>query len=926
MVEIRVLGPIRGFRDGNPLDLGGPTQRRLLASLVAEPGQVVSVTSLLEDLWGDDPPPSGPASIQSYVSRLRRVLGPDVIETTAPGYRLTGANVEVDSLEFLKLTSQLPTEPVARLQAIEAALGLWRGPAFEDFDHVDYASRRLTETRYDMEEEQAQLLAAAGHGSAALGILERVTAVEPLRESSAVTLALVLARMGRQADAVRALDRYRARLGDIGLTPGPQFTAAEVEVFEAPQVTHRSAILRATTSFVGREDEVSELEGLLEGNRLVTIVGPGGMGKTRLALEVASARAEVVFVRLESLGDDREVAATVLHAIGGETRGDPTESVIAQLSRMGTSLVVLDNVEHVIDATASLASEAVATTDVSILVTSREPLSTPGEVVMTLGPLDPNSAIELFRDRARSVDPDFDAPASTLDMLCEELDYMPLAIEMAAARSKALAPDEILARLHRRFGLFDKPLRGASERHRSLDALVDWSYGLLEPAAQRVFERLSIVDGSFDVELATAVAGFGEVPAESVTAVLANLVEKSLVARTATGAYRMLRVLKSFAGNRLESSGDEEEARSIHARWFAQLATRIGEGLSTPEETWWIDRANAAVDDLGSALDWSAKTGDLDSAQSILEGLFDWFYHRQPPAIVGWGEIVLPVADGHDALSVASAWAALAAMKRGEVAEAGRLAMKGTVVDGAAARFAWFMTGEVACYQDRLDDALDAYRKQLARASRFEDRIGVVDAMAGETLALAFQGVFDRAVDIAVDLEAIAAEIGAPTYRAHAAYALGEAVLDSDPLRSAELLERAVGLAASVNNQYIQAMARTTLGSVLARLGRFEEAKSNLHTAMEMWERMGLHAFRWTTVQYLAALLAEMGDSEPATQLLAAASRVGRRQFGAGQKHWARVVAGLEQNPEYETWLAKGRGLGLAEASDLALTATRQRR
>lgn len=929
MVEIKVLGPIEARRNGEPVDIGGPAQRRLLASLIARPGQVVSVTGLLDDLWGDNPPPSGPASIQSYVSRLRRALGVDVIETIAPGYRLGNGRMTIDSIEFAAAAASLPEDPASRLEAIESALAMWQGPAFEDFDHVDFASRSLQETRYRLEEERARCLAANGESAAAIAALEKVTAAERLRESAWVDLGLVLARSGRQAEAVRALDSYRSHLIDIGLEPGPAFEAAETEVFATrTQGSPRPALPQLETSFVGREDEAQRIRELMADHRLVTIVGPGGMGKTRLAIELAASADTPlpVLVRLDALRDHHDVAPAVLQTLGGETRGEPVESVVAHLSRADPVLLVLDSAERVIESAATLVAEIVRSTDTHVLTTSREPLSTSGEVVMTLGPLDPGSAIELYRDRARRVEPSFEAPTATLDMLCEELDYMPLAIEMAAARSKALAPEEILTRLSRRFGLLDKPLRGGAERHRSLDALVDWSYDLLEPSEQRVFERVSVIAGTFDVELATAVAGFGSVNTEGVAGMVAGLVEKSLINRSDTGRFRMLRVLKSYANQKLNSGGDETDARTIHARWFGELATAIGNGLSTPEEMWWIARANETIEDMGSALSWSAETSDLDAAQSILEGLFDWFYHRQPPAIVGWGDVILPVSRGHDVRSVASAWAALAAMKTGSVDQARQMALAGTDVDSVASRFAWFMTGEVACYQDRLADALSAYRKQLVRASSLNDRIGVVDAMAGETLALAFQGMFDRATDVAADLEEIVADIGAPTYQAYANYTLGEAVIESDPERSAEVLERAVGLASSVNNQYIQAMARTTLGSVLGRLGRFEEARSNLWWALEMWETMGLTRYRWTAVQYLAALLAEQGDTEPAVKLLAATEQAGRRPFGGGQRHWSTVVEALKEIPEYSSWAAEGSALDLAAASELALSATRPRR
>lgn len=923
MVEIKVLGPIQGFRDGEPADLGGPTQRRLLAALVARPDETVPVTSLLEDLWGDDPPPSGPQSIQSYVSRLRRQLGAEVIETRAPGYRLDPDGVTVDSLQFLERASSLPEEPAERLAAIEEALLLWNGPPFEDFGHVDFASRRLNEARFALEEERAQTLADSGRFGEAVSALEKITGAEPLRESTWLTLSRVLSSAGRQAEAVRTLDHYRENLADIGLEPGPAFAAAQDELFETP-TTPRTPLPHVETSFVGRRRQLDELTALLDQRRLVTITGPGGMGKSRLAIEALRDRDDppITVVRLASLRHDREVAPAVLNAVGGEARGDPVQTVVTTLSRQPT-LLLLDNAEHVIEATARLASQVLTRTESRMLVTAREPLNVLGEVVLSLEPMEPAAAIDLFRDRALQVNPDFTASSATLDMLCEELDYMPLAIEMAAARSKALAPDEILTRLDRRYGLLNKPLRGGTGRHRSLDALVDWSYSLLDGPEQRVFQRLSVLSGSFDVDIATAVAGFGDVPPDHVPGVLASLVEKSLVYRAPTGVFRILRVLKSYAGEKLRESGDEDEARSIHARWFAVVASAIGEGLSTPEEMSWIETANTSVDDLGAALQWTVETGDLDTTQQILEGLFDWFYHRQPPAIIHWGDLVVPEAHGHDVYAVATAWASLAAMKRGDLRTAETLADAGTDIEGDPSRFSWFMTGEVACYQDRLEDALEAYRKQRVRASKLNDQIGIVDALAGETLALAFKGVFDRAIATAADLETVAADVGAPSYRAYSRYALGEAIIEAEPERATRLLIDAADLAASVNNQYIQAMVRTTLGSVLARLGRFGEATDNLHKAMELWETLGMPAYHWAVVQYLGAILAETDDPEPAARLLAAAEKAGRRPLGAGQSHWLQVVHDLQEDERYEEWAEAGSTMTLEQASELALTATK---
>jgi tetratricopeptide (TPR) repeat protein len=511
-------------------------------------------------------------------------------------------------------------------------------------------------------------------------------------------------------------------------------------------------------------------------------------------------------------------------------------------------------------------------------------------------------------------------------MLCEELDYMPLAIEMAAARTKALAAEDILTRLSRRYGLLDKPLRGAAERHRSLDALVDWSYNLLDPPGQRVFERLSVVAGTFDVNMATSIAGFGDVSTDQVAGLLANLVERSLVARTNTGAFRMLRVLKSFAEQRLSAGDDASDTRTLHSKWFAELAMDIGEGLSTPEETVWIARANDAVEDLALGVAWATESGDFDTAQDILEGLFDWFYHRQPPAIIGFGDLVLASAPDHDVRAVASAWSALAALKRGEIEMAEDLAKTGTLVEGAASRFAWFMTGEIASHQQRLPEALDAYRKQRIRASNLRDPIGVIDSTAGEALALAYQGEYRQAMEAAADLERIAAEVGAPTYRAYADYAMGVSVADTDFGRARELLEDAIRRAESVNNLFIEALAKSALGSLLSRRDPSQQATRLLHEAMEIWENIGLPAYQWAIVQHLAGIIADGGDDETAGLLMAAAKHAGRLGLGPGRGHWAEITRSLAADERWERWLSEAESLDLDKVIDLALTSTQPRR
>ncbi|HEU4894704.1 MAG TPA: hypothetical protein VFT85_02610, partial [Acidimicrobiia bacterium] len=318
--------------------------------------------------------------------------------------------------------------------------------------------------------------------------------------------------------------------------------------------------------------------------------------------------------------------------------------------------------------------------------------------------------------------------------------------------------------------------------------------------------------------------------------------------------------------------------------------------------------------------------GDLETAQEILEGLFDWFYHRQPPAIIGFGDMVLSKAHGHDAHAVACAWAALAALKRGDIEQAQELADTGTRVEGAASRFAWFMAGEIASHQQRLPEALDAYRKQRIRASHLDDPIGVIDSTAGEALALAYQGEYPQAVEVAADLRRLAGEVGAPTYRAYADYAMAVSIADTDFPQARELFEDASRRAESVNNQFIEALAKSALGSILSRRDPGVEATRLLHAAMEIWDNMGLPAYQWAIVQYLAGVIAEAGDVDTAGLLLAAADHAGRLGLGPGQRHWAEVSRALRSDERWEVWSSAARGLDLVKAVDIALTSTQLRR
>jgi predicted ATPase/DNA-binding SARP family transcriptional activator len=920
-VNISVLGPIRAQNQDGPVDLGGARQKRLLATLVAYEGESVSIPELLDALWGDDPPPSGPRTIQSYVSRLRKSLGREAIERTAAGYRLTVPEDDVDARRFLAALEDLPHDSQMRLETIEEALSLWAGDPFEGMDHLDFASRRLTETRMALSEERAKLLAQSGRVSEAIGVLEKIISEEEFRESTWIELSRVLAQAGRPADAIRALDRYRSAIGDLGLEPSAVFLEAESELFAPDKgVSSERPIASTRSGFHGREREVERLEAMLDEHRLATVVGPGGMGKTRLTIEVSSRlERRGWLIRLERASDNSDVTPMVLAELGVETRGDPTVSLVEAM-RKNPGLLILDNCEHVIDSAAKLADVMVRETPSTVVATSREPLNVPGEALLHLGPLDAESARDLFVDRARQVSPDFDADPLQIDDLCDRLDYMPLAIELAASRSRALGPGAISERLDRGYGLLDKPRRGEDSRYQTLGAMVDWSYGLLPPATRRVFERLSVFVGDFELDAASNVAGFGDVTAEDAVAHVADLVERSLLEPTAaTGTYRMLRIIKSFAARQLADTGDSRETRDRHMRQYVALAGRIGQGMMGEDELQWVRLATRSAEDLGSALRWAAENGHCDAIGAILEGTFQWFYHRQPLTIMGWGDDVLEATEGHPAHAIAGAWAAQAALKRGEVGEALRIAEAATVEESPTSLFAWFIAGDLACYIGDVR-AIAYFEETLRLARTVNDDVAAVDALMRLMLVnVRNQGHYEEAMSLARELSDALGTVHAPSLRSYAEFALGSALMSSDLAKAKVELQRSVEVARSVGNRFVEGMSLSELGNVLSLEGDFEEAAEILGEAVDVFKQLDNHPHTWTTLRYLAVVHAKTGSPQTAVRLEAAADESGISALSSQVVLWSDLFQGLHGLESYERLRDEGRALTLEEAVELAV-------
>lgn len=685
-----------------PLVIGGARLRALVARLGLEGGRAVRPEVLAEALWAGAPPADQVNALQSLVSRLRGLLGDPALLGLGPaGYRLAVEAAAVDVVRFEQLAGsgrQLLAQgrPAEAALALREALGLWRGPALADVREAPFAeaaAERLERARLAALEERIEADLALGAGPELVAELESLTADHPLHERLHAQLVRALAVGGRGAEALAGYQRIRERLADtFGSDPGPQLQAAHLAVLrgELPSQQDRPEPWRARlpgnleaplTSFVGREDDVRRVVGLLGQVRLVTLVGPGGAGKTRLA--TASGReltpsGGVWCVALAPVAAD-DLPRAVLGALRAREAGVPKgasgpggagEEVLDRLAGVlaGEDLVlVLDNCEHLVEAVAALAETLLGRCPrLRVLATSREALRIEGEVlhpVLPLGLPDPDStaeqartsaAVRLFRDRALAVRPDFEPVGDALTAaieICRRLDGLPLAIELAAARLRTLPVEVVAARLDDRFRLLTRGSRTALPRHRTLRGAVAWSWELMDADERVLLERLSVVPGSFTEDAAQAVGGLdvrcgdgrgadgrgADGYAADVRELVAALVDKSLLhplgaAATGEPRYRMLETIREYGLEQLTRRGEAGAARARHAAFFLELAERAEPLLRTRDQLRWLARLSAERDSLPAAVRWAVDSGDAGTAVRLAAALC-WFWSMRgyPP-------------------------------------------------------------------------------------------------------------------------------------------------------------------------------------------------------------------------------------------------------------------------------------------------------
>ncbi|MEV1001465.1 BTAD domain-containing putative transcriptional regulator [Nonomuraea sp. NPDC050202] len=687
-VRVGLLGPfeVRG-RDGAVVEVPGIRLRGLLAALALEPGRIVTRARLVDWIWGEQPPSDEVNALQALVSRLRRVLPDGVIEADAGGYRLAVAPEAVDVWRFEQLVgkARAAAEPAERAELLRSALALWRGSAMADIalrdsELFDAAVARLDELHVAALGDRVDADIRLGRGSELVSELTELVATYPLREGFVAALMRALAEAGRGTEALTVFQRTRELLAEeLGADPSAELSALHTALLRGElgeRAENRRTNLRAElTSFVGKDDDVATVAGLAVKHRLVTLTGPGGSGKTRLATETARRMlAELPdgawLVELASVRAGGELAQATLTVIGlrdqavlgGARGGEPMDRLIAAI-RERTILLILDNCEHVIEEAAEFADRLLGECRrLRILATSREPLGITGEVLWQVEPLAlpaqgagadevrSSPAVRLLRDRAALVRKDIGSDTPTLAVMagiCRALDGIPLAIELAAARLRTMSVDQLARRLDDRFRLLTSGSRTALARHKTLRAVVDWSWDLLSETERGVLRRLSVFSGGASLEAAERVCGGETFAGEHVLDVLTALIEKSLLVADGDDLprYRMLDTIREYAAHRLAEAGESELVRRAHLAYFVELAEAADPHLRRAEQMEWLATLQAEHDNLSAAMRGAIAEGWAEEAMRLV-GATGWYWflsgHRAEGTELGIAAASLP--------------------------------------------------------------------------------------------------------------------------------------------------------------------------------------------------------------------------------------------------------------------------------------------
>jgi predicted ATPase/DNA-binding SARP family transcriptional activator len=961
IVEFRILGSVEVADGGRVRDLGGLRERTLLARLLLAAGQVVSADRLAEDLWAGRPPPHYMATLRVYISRLRRALGDGsaAVITQPPGYRIMLGQSELDADRFARLVAAAQEDlaagrPEAAAAGLREALGLWRGPALSDVADFAFAqadAARLEEARMAAIEDRAEADLACGRHASLVSELDGLVAGHPLRERLCGQRMLALYRCGRQADALQAYQDLRARLDDeLGIDPTPALQrlhqailrqepgldrhaeaagpAADAAAGAPPAAAERrgppaaagplpaagpppARLPAETTSFIGRESELATIYELLGLSRLLTLTGPGGSGKTRLALRAGAQQAGrypdgVWLVELASVPGPDLVTAVVAAALGTrEEPGRPLADTIAAHLRDSEALLIIDNCEHVLDAAAELVSGLLRRCPaLRILATSQTRLNVAGEATWPVPPLtvpppaeeDPLAiaeaeSVRLFCDRAALARPGFslrEGNAGAVREICRRLDGIPLALELAAARLNALTVRQLAARLDDRFRVLSGGTRTGLPRHRTLQAAIEWSHDLLSDAELIAFRRLAVFAGGATLEAAEAVLPDRDLPADTVFEVVSALVDRSLLTteeRDGSMRYGMLESVHQFAREQLARAGEQEELSRRHLDWLVDYAGQAD--LDGPDQGAWLDLLETDMENIRAGLEWGVAQPRPEPALALAGSLAPFWMVR---GHAGLGRRWLSSALAAAGPKASPRLRAIALDGAGQLAyvQSDHHAQLGYQQESLAI---WRELGDDACTASCLGD--------LGAAAHILGDYPAAQAMYGEALELARRA-------------------GTPNVMARCLSGLGRLALHTDDQ------ERATAYYTESMARFREAgdLRRATLilgnlGVVAFNEGDFELAASRLTEHLANARKIGDRKLIGGALTNLGTVWQNTGDNDRAEQVhaeaLALAEQVGDRRLACVALTNLGLVA-LARKDYPAARACQARGLELAEA------------
>jgi predicted ATPase/DNA-binding SARP family transcriptional activator len=893
-VEVLLLGPVAARVDGGDVLIGSVKQRVLLARVALSAPQVVSVDRLVEALWGESSPPNARGNIQSYVSRVRAALGEDVMVHANSGYRLGAARVDVHLAgeAAARARALRSTDPMAAIAAYDEALSWWRGPALVDLaGDLEFGADadRLDELRDTLGDERDESLLTTGQVVEAVESLRHRSAERPRRERTHVLLMRALHLEGRSDEALRVGTAFRRRLAEqTGLDPSAALREVEQMVLsgDAAAVSAASATTSPSATavtlprlgaFLGRDVELDALDRLTSASRLVTVTGPGGVGKTRLVAEWAHQRGDQSIAIVELAGvDGPGLPHAVAAAVGVNAVPGARELVDAVAGR--ELVLVLDNCEHVAADVRALVGQLTAIAPgVRVVATSRVRLGLPAEHILPLAPLphgrDDDPAVSLLQTRIAALDQAFVAgprERSQMRAVCRRLDGLPLALELAAGRAAAIGLDGLVVNLDRALDLLSAPTGARPDRHATLRRVVEWSLDQLDDRTAHVLASLSVFEAPFTLDAIEAVAG------PAVASEVATLVDASLLATVdAAGRprrFRMLELVRAAASERLDLDGHRSRCESAHAAWTATNAALAARRALGAEERDGLRDLEELRPELRSALQLCVAEAREDLAGELAAALARPVLYRPDGEALSWLLRLAEVPWAEPAIRVeVLGGAARAAYLQGDLDACSALAREAVeVADGAYAATAWHALGVHALYRGQHDAAERWWR--LLNDHPAADPASRVDALGGIALVRSYAGDHRGSAAAMRDLLACVEVTGSATASAWARYVEAEALLAREPGAAAEAeaqLADAIDVARDVGAGFIVGVAGTAL---LASLERRSDPRVRPRAAdlLEHWVSTGTWTQAWTTVRLVAAELADTTPSLAAAALDAA--------------------------------------------------------